>query len=306
MLQLSDNMRGAVFMMVCMAAFVLNDALTKTVADELTVFQAMFLRGLVATVLIGAVAARRGVLLYRIAREDFRPLGLRLIGAVGSTVCFLNALFHMPLPNVSAISQSMPLAMTLGAALFLAEPVGWRRYLAIGIGFSGVLIIVRPGAEGFNEASLWAIASVGFATLRDLATRRMSRGMPSLFVALTNAVAVAVVGGAVAAFQPWQDVSATSFGILALAALFLFAGYMFNVMSMRHGEIGFVAPFRYTVLIWALLIGALAFGEIPDSQTLLGAAIVVGTGIYTFYREERLRRRALRRPGGLASGKMPV
>lgn len=296
MLQLSDNMRGAVYMMGAMAAFVLNDALTKTVAGELTVFQTMLLRGVVATALVAAVAARRGVLFHRVARADIRPLALRLVGAVGSTVCFLNALFHMALPNVSAISQSMPLAMTLAAALFLGESVGWRRYLAIGIGFGGVLIIVRPGTEGFNQASLWALASVGFATLRDLSTRCMSRTMPSLFVAFTNALAVAVVGAAVAPFQPWHAVSASSFAALALAALVLVSGYLFNVLSMRHGEVGFVAPFRYTVLIWAILIGALVFGEIPDGRTLAGAAIVVGTGIYTLYREERQRRRALRRP----------
>jgi drug/metabolite transporter (DMT)-like permease len=183
----------------------------------------------------------------------------------------------------------MPLAVTLGAALFLREPVGWRRYLAIAIGFGGVLVIVQPGAEGFTTYALWAVAAVGFMVLRDLSTRRLSRGVPSLFVAFTTAAGITVTGGAVSAFQPWADVPVQTLGTLLVAAVFLFVGYLFNVMTMRSGEIGFVAPFRYTILIWAILLGILVFDEYPDAGMLTGSAIVVGTGAYAFYRERRLR-----------------
>jgi len=127
----------------------------------------------------------------------------------------------------------MPLAVTLGAALFLREPVGWRRYLAIAIGFSGVLVIVRPGADGFNTYALWALAAVGFMVLRDLSTRQLSREIPSIFVALTTAVGITVAGGAVAAFQPWQPVSAQATGTLAAAAVFLFFGYLLFQVPVR-------------------------------------------------------------------------
>ncbi|HSF96988.1 MAG TPA: DMT family transporter [Thermohalobaculum sp.] len=302
MAPLSDNMRGAVYMMVCMAAFVINDALMKSVSGGLTVFQAMFLRGIAATTLVGLLAAYKGALLHRPAPGDGRLLVTRLVGEIGGTICFLTALFHMPIANATAILQSMPLAVTLGAALFLREPVGWRRYLAIAIGFSGVLVIVRPGAEGFNTYALFAVTAVAFMVLRDLSTRRLSRSVPSLFVAFTTAAAITLTGGAVSAFQPWPEVPMTTVGTLAVAAGFLFVGYLFNVMTMRSGEIGFVAPFRYTILIWAILLGVVVFGEIPDSQMLAGSAIVVGTGVYTFYREQRLRIAERRGAKALAPG----
>ena len=290
MAPLSDNLRGAVYMMLAMAGFVMNDTLVKTVAGEMSIFQAMFLRGLVAIALIGVLTVRSGALRHRLTPGTRRLLGLRTVGEVGGTVCFLTALFNMPLANATAILQSMPLGVALAAAVFLGESVGWRRYLAIGTGFGGVLIIVRPGSEGFSAYSLWAVAAVGFLVLRDLATRRLSHAVPSLLVTFLTALVVTFTGGMVTAFQPWQPVTAGTMGVLAVAASFLFVGYLFSVMTMRHGEIGFVAPFRYTIMIWAILLGMVVFGDFPDRMTLLGSTIVVGTGVYAFYREQRLRR----------------
>ena len=175
---LSENARGAIFMMIGMAGFVFNDTLMKMVSNELTVYQAVFLRGLMVTVMLAAFALNRGVLMPRIGGANLRLLGLRLVAEIGGTTCFLTALFHMQIANTTAILQSMPLAVTLAAALFLGEPVGWRRYAAITVGFVGVLIIIRPGSEGFSLYSLWALAAIGFMVLRDLSTRRLSRDVP--------------------------------------------------------------------------------------------------------------------------------
>jgi drug/metabolite transporter (DMT)-like permease len=182
MTPLSDNMRGAVFMMLSMAGFSLNDAFLKTVAGELPLFQAVFLRGLIVVALTGALGWSQGAFAYRPGRRDRRLIGWRCLGEIGGTICFLTALFNMPIANASAILQSVPLAVTLGAALFLGEPVGWRRYLAIGVGFMGVLVIVRPGAEGFNAYALWAVAAIGFIVVRDLSTRSLSPGAPALAI----------------------------------------------------------------------------------------------------------------------------
>src|SRR5689334_17837552 len=167
------------------AAFTLNDTITKSVTSELNIGEIIVVRGLFAMVLIASFAAWRGAL-RPVSTLFIRPVGLRVIGEIGGTLTFLSAIAHMPLANAAAIFQALPLIITLGAALIFGEPVGWRRWLAIAIGFVGVLIIVRPGTAGFNEFSLLALLSVAFCTLRDLATRRIPTEIPSLFIALTT------------------------------------------------------------------------------------------------------------------------
>lgn len=285
---LSDNVRGAVYMMLSMAGFVLNDTLMKSLSDDLPMFQAIFLRGAFATLLIGLLAWHRRVLWYRPPRAAFKFMSLRVIGELGATVFFITALFNMPIANATAILQVSPLAVTLGAALFLGEAVGWRRYSAIIVGFLGVMLIVRPGSDGFTIYSVYALAAVVFFVLRDLVTRRLPADVPSLFVTVISSVMVMVMAGAVTLAQSWQPVTLTQIGILALAAVFVLIGYLFGVMTMRVGEISFISPFRYTVLVWAMILGFVVFGDIPDIFTLAGSTIVVLTGLYAFHRERKL------------------
>lgn len=288
--RLSDNMRGALLMMLTMAAYTFNDACIKSVANDLPLFQAVFLRGVMTSAMLAGFALWRGELRLYIPRGDRLTLFLRLAGEVGATIFFLQALFNMPIANVTAVMQSLPLAITLAGAVFLGERVGWRRYGAIAIGFAGVMLIVRPGADGFDVYSLSALVAVGFVVLRDLTTRRLSGHMPSMTVALMTALSITALGAVGSLYGGWQPVSGRSIGLLALAAVFIFAGYLFSVMVMRVGEISFTAPFRYTGLVWAILLGIVVFGEIPDTLMLVGSFVVVGMGIYTFYRERRLSR----------------
>ncbi len=289
MQNLSDNVRGALFMSISMAGFALNDATIKLISGELGFYQIIFLRGIFATLLIGLLVRQRGALFYLPSRRDAGIMAVRAAAEVGGTLCFLTALFNMPIANATAILQALPLAVTLAAALFMGEKVGWRRYTAIAVGFTGVLIIVRPGGEGFNAYALWAVAAVGFIVLRDLTTRRLSAGIPSAYVALSSSLVLTAVGGLLALTVPWPPVSASALAMLAGAAGFLFFGYLFAVMTMRVGEVSFVSPFRYSVLIWAILLGLLLFGEVPDGWTLFGSLVVVGMGIYSFYRERRVK-----------------
>ena len=212
---LSDNARGALFMMASMAGFSLNDALIKSVSDDLPLFQAVFLRGLVATALIGAVAWSQDVFRFRPGRRDRRMIGQRAFAEIAGTACFLTALFNMPIANATAILQSVPLAVTLGAALFLGESVGWRRYLAIGIGFIGVLIIVRPGSGGFNAYALLAVGAVGFIVLRDLSTRSLTPEAPAAYVVFMTSTAITAVAGLAAVLTDWRPFDAMH--LLALA-----------------------------------------------------------------------------------------
>jgi drug/metabolite transporter (DMT)-like permease len=290
---LSDNMRGAVFMTVSMAGFCLNDALIKSVSDDLPLFQAIFLRGIAATALIGLLAISQGAFRFRPGRHDRRMIGQRAFAEICGTLCFLTALFNMPIANATAILQSVPLAVTLGAALFLGEKVGWRRYAAIGVGFVGVLIIVRPGSDGFNVYALLALVTIVFIVLRDLSTRSLTPDAPAVYVVFVTACAMTATAGLLAALTEWRPASAANYATLFASGGFLLVGYIFGVKTMRTGEIGFTQPFRYTLIIWATLAGILMFDEWPDLWTIVGSAIVIATGVFTFQRERWL---GLRRP----------
>jgi drug/metabolite transporter (DMT)-like permease len=285
---LSDNVRGAIYMMLSMAGFVINDTLMKSLSADLPMFQAIFMRGVFATVLIGLLAWHRRALLHRPSRRTGGIISLRVIGELGATVCFITALFNMPIANATAILQVSPLAVTLGASLFLGEAVGWRRYSAIMIGFLGVMLIVRPGSDGFTIYSIYALAAVVFFVLRDLVTRRLPHDVPSLFVTVVSSVSVTLMAGACVAAESWEPMTLKQLLVLLMAAVFVLVGYLFGVMTMRVGDIGFISPFRYTVLIWAIILGFAVFGDIPDSLTLIGSTIVVLTGLYAFYRERKL------------------
>lgn len=288
----SENLRGAAYMTFAMMAFSVNDIITKSFTGELGVGQMVLLRGLFAIVLVFLLARVLGQL--RPLRMAFHPLvALRSLGEVIASYAFITALFHMPIANVSAVMQALPLALTLAAAVFFKESVGWRRLSAVAIGFIGVLIIVRPGAQAFNVYSLYVIVAVLGCVVRDISTRKLTTDVPTLFVTLVTTVLVTAMGGFLALFQPWQPVTQSHLALLAACSIFLLAGYYFAVTAMRVGEIGFVSPFRYSVLLFAIAGGALVFSEIPDATTLVGAAIVVATGIYTLYRERLVRRQSI-------------
>ncbi|QIE55725.1 DMT family transporter [Pikeienuella piscinae] len=283
-----ENLRGAALMMAAMVAFILNDTLLKTLSGEVPVLQAVFVRGLFAVVLIGGLAAYRGETRLRALppRDRWRGI-LRALAEVGATICFLTALFAMPIANVTAIMLASPMVLTMIGATLLGESVGWRRWSAIFAGFAGVLLIVKPGTEAFNYASLWAVGAIFFVCIRDLATRRLSPSTPSVLISLITAVAITILGGLAVLIEGWAPMQAAHVGRLALAALFVFAGYTLSVMTMRVGDMGFVTPFRYTMLIWALLLGWAVFGDTPGPLTLAGAGLVVCAGVYSFLRAGR-------------------
>lgn len=288
----NDNFRAAVVMVLTMACYTLNDTFMKSVSGELPLGQAIFMRGCMVSVLVGVYAWRSGQLRVRIGKSDWWLTGWRVLGEALAAGLFLTAVFNMPLANATAILQIVPLAVTLAGAAFLGEPLGWRRITAILVGFAGVVLIVRPGADGFNVYAICALASVAAVVLRDLATRSLSAKVPSATVALIGAAGVAVLGALMGLGEQWVVPYPGSMLRLLGSALFLLAAYMLTIYVMRIGEIGYVAPFRYTGLIWALILGWLVFGEWPDAITLIGCAIIVGSGVYTVLRGQRVKRQA--------------
>ncbi|GGW32020.1 membrane protein [Gemmobacter lanyuensis] len=288
---MSDNRRGAILMNVAMLAFTLNDTCMKLVTTTLPLFQAITLRGVLTTAALLILARWQGVALWPPVARDRRIVALRSGAEVLATVTFLVALTQMPLANLSALMQSLPLAVTLAAVVFLRDPIGWRRMVAIMIGFAGVLLIIKPGAEGFDRWSLLGLASVLCVVVRDLSTRAIGATVSSTTVAVWAGVAVTLLGLVGSIWQGWQPVEGAEAGLIFLAAANLIVGYLTVVMTMRVGDVGFVAPFRYMALLWAIVLGFAVFGAWPDLLTLIGALIVVATGIFTF-----LRGRAAARP----------
>lgn len=272
-------------MSISMAGFTLNDTLVKLASASMNMGQVMFIRGLFATLFVCLLAWQRGAL-ARPAAAWHPMIGLRVIGELGGTIFYLIALASLPIANVSAVFQALPLAVTMAAALFLGEGVGWRRWLAIAVGFAGILIITRPGFEGFTIYSVYTLVCVAFCALRDLATSRIPGDVPTLYVSTITAIVVTVFGaGLIVPMGGWSPLSLENTGYLAVAAVLLLFGYQFIILAMRTGEVSFIAPFRYTSLLWALVMGFVVFADVPDTAMLTGAALVIGSGVYTLYRE---------------------
>lgn len=285
-----DNLRGAGIMVLSMAAFTTNDAAMKAVTQTLPLMQAITLRGIAIVLILLVVAARDGGLVLRMGRRDAVMTGLRVLGEVGSTILYLSALQHMALGDLSAIMQSLPLLVTLAAALIFGERIGWRRLSAVAVGMVGVLLILRPGTSAFDIWSVLALGSVLLVMLRDLATRGISRGMRSSTVALSAAIGVTVSAWIWPSGEVWRMPTTGEGGLILVAAALLAIGYLSAVAAMRVGDISFVAPFRYASLIVAITLGLLVFGEWPDPWTWAGSALVVGAGVYVIWREARLER----------------
>ncbi|MFL4469983.1 DMT family transporter [Tateyamaria armeniaca] len=288
---MSPNTLGAVLMMASMAAFTLNDTLIKLTQGAMPLAQLLFLRGVLSTVLIYALARYLGSLRFEVARRDWWLIGLRAATEVGAAYFFVTALLNMPLANVTAILQALPLTVAVAAALVFREPLGWRRMSAILIGFMGMLLIVRPGGDGFSLWSAYALMAVVCVTVRDLATRRLSADVPSMTVTLVSSLVVTLSFGAASIVTEWVPVTWLLAALIAGASVFIMGAYFFSIRAMRVGDIGFIAPFRYTGLVWALVLGWLVFGDWPSNLTLLGALIVVATGLFTLYRERKVSQR---------------
>jgi drug/metabolite transporter (DMT)-like permease len=284
---LSKNVEGALFMASAMAAFAVGDTMSKLLVTNMNVGQIIFLRGFATTSIVALIVWRLRAFCHPRLLLD-RMLFLRICFEVLATTTYITALGLTPFANVSAIQQAIPLVATFGAALFFGEKVGWRRWMAILVGLIGVLIILRPGSDGLAAGALFAISGMLFTASRDLATRAVDRAIPSSMITLCTSAFVTIAGGVlVGPLGGWTPITSDSWIFLGIGAVAAMIGYQAAILGMRTGEVSFVSPMRYLSLIFSATAGFFVFGEYPDYGTLLGAAIVIGAGIYTFYREAR-------------------
>lgn len=305
-LDASWNRQGAIFMVLAMACFAVEDALLKTAAQSLPVGQVLLGFGLIGLAVQSALARAAGERAF-VPAMGSRVMVTRSLFEVVGRLFFMLAIALTPLSTASAILQAAPLVVIAGAAIFFGERVGVRRWLAVVLGFAGVLIILRPGAEGFGILSLLAvIATLGFAG-RDLATRAAPGSMSHRQLGVLGFTMLVVAGLIALPFGKapvWPG---------QLAALCLVTGALSGVVAynalttaMRTGEVGAVTPFRYTRLVFAMLAGIVMFREQPDLWTVAGSVIVVGAGIVALSFPGRQAAPAPRRADIPPCGKYPA
>jgi drug/metabolite transporter (DMT)-like permease len=289
---MSENLKGILAMLVSAVGFVTNDATVKFITQELPNGQIIFLRGLVATALMGLVTSMMGG--WRSPAVLFKPaMTIRLAGAALATLFIVAGLRHMPLATTNAILQVSPLLVTAGAAVLLGAHVGWRRWTASFVGFVGVLLIVQPGMDGFVPEAWLVLAALLGSSARDLTTRFVDPSVPSIFVTFATSAAITLVGLGLMPFEHWVVPSPRALWLILLASGCLFVAYHFGVVAMRTGEIPVVAPFRYTSVVVALILGFAIWGYVPDALSFTGISLIVLAGLYLLIRERSsLRRRA--------------
>jgi drug/metabolite transporter (DMT)-like permease len=286
-LSIAANRKGIMAMCLAMALFIANDALVKYVSASLPAAQLIFIRGLFATSLLLTAALLMGALRPAALLQDgaWRQLTQRTVLARAvldalATMAYLSSLFHLPIGNASAINMASPMFIAMYAAVVWRERVGPARWLAIAAGFVGVLLIVQPAADAFNAWSLMCLFATLLHTARDLITRNIALTVPSILITLTTSTAVVLLTGPWSLLQGWQPVNGNQLGLLAGASVFLSAAYYMVIVGMRSGELSLVAPFRYTALIYALLLGWLVWGDVPNVMAWSGIALMVVAGLF--------------------------
>lgn len=284
------NRRGVLAMAAGMASFVANDAIVKLVSQSLPSGQLIFLRGVFATVLLLVVLAAMGLLRDIPLLRDRRVV-LRAFLDACATLTYLTSLFHLPIGNATAINMATPLFITLFAVIAFKEQVGGARWLAIVTGFTGVLLVVQPSGAAFNAYALLCLGGTLLHASRDLLTRTIDRAIPSLLITFSTAIAVTLLSGLWSLQQEWRPASWQGLGLLAAASVFLSIGYFMLTIAMRAGEMSVIAPFRYAGLLFALLLGFVVWGDVPNAVAWAGIALLVGAGLYVLH-SERSRSRA--------------
>ncbi len=283
-----DNFRAALLMVAAMAGFALEDLFLKQATATLPVGQVIVLLGGGGTLAFVLLLRRRGLgflspLLF------VRQVMVRNLAEAAAAGSIVSALALVPLATFSAILQASPLVITLGGALFLGERVGWRRWSAIVVGFCGVILILRPGTPEFRPEHLLVVAAVGALAVRDLVTRRIPGRVATLQLAAWGMAATIPVGlGVMLLAGTPPRLAAEGLGYSLAGMSVGIAAYYAITLATRTGEVAVVAPLRYVRLVFALGLAVAVLGERPDAMTLAGAALVVGSGLYTLLREARL------------------
>jgi len=277
-------------MVVAMGAFTIEDMLIKGAAKNVSIGFVLALFGIGGTVIFTLLTWRRRETVFHSTILS-RPILLRAVCEVTGRLAFALAITLSALSSASAILQATPLIAMIGAAIFFNEKIGVTRWLAALVGFTGVLMIIRPGVDSFEAASLFAlVATLGFAG-RDLATRAAPGVLSNVQLGVYGFFVLIPTGIAMHFYNPGNiDIDVTASLQITGAIIFGVTAYNALTIAMRSGDVSVVSPFRYTRLLFAMLIGILVFGEAPDKATVMGSALIVLSGIYILMHHRKTAR----------------
>ena len=288
---MTENFRGALLMTICMGAFVLNDAFVRLAGSSLPLGQILFLRGLLTTFILLMVGIYSGAFKLIVSKADKWRIFFRSIAEALTAYFFLTAVMNMPFANVTAILQILPITVTLAAALVFKEKVGIFRISLILIGFLGVMMIINPTANGFNIYAIYALIAVFLITLRDLITRKLSSKVSTLLPTVSASVGVLLFSVFLLINTPFQPLNTQNSLFIFLSAFFIIFGYYTAVLVMRSGEISFISLFRYSAILFALILGLFFFDEKPDITAFLGILLVMLAGIVLMIRNNSVQKK---------------
>lgn len=287
---MTGQTRGILWMSASVVVFIFNDALIKLAAETMPAIQAIGLRGVFATLWCGLALLLSGAW-RQVPTITHRSVLARGVLEASASTFYLVALFHIPFAIATAVNMSTPLFLAILAVVVLREDVRWRRWCAIALGFAGVLMVIQPRP---GDANLWTWVVVFASFLgasRDILGRYVPRHVPSLVVSLGSALALAFVGCAWTTVVGWQPMSPRGVGLVAASSLLLAIGYQTLMLALRSkAEISVMGAFRYGSVLWALVIGFVVWGDLPNELALAGIVVVVASGLYILRRQ---RERAL-------------
>ncbi len=282
----SGHWRGVLFMLLGTALFTFNDALGKWMVASVAVGQLLFIRSATALVVLLPAVHKAGWRKVFVLQQPGQH-ALRLAFIVAEVFCFYLAVRHLPLADVMAVYQATPLIVTILAIPLLGEAVGWRRGLAVGIGFIGVLLVLQPDGGVFTAPALIALGGSFTYALSMVATRKL-RETNSLSLIVYHSIAVGGVGLLTLPWG-WEPVDLPGIGYLALIGVVATAAHMCMNQSLKLAPAAVVVPFTYTSLLWAILLGWLFFADLPTPLMLLGAGIIVASGLFVLHRERQIK-----------------
>ena len=279
---------GIGLMVLGIFLFCCNDALGKWLLGSYSVWQMLVIRSIGAIALLSPLIWREGKAAFAGAPRPGLQV-LRVSLSVTESIMFFVALSYLPLADTVTFYLAAPIYVTAISALFLKERVGWRRWSAVVAGFVGVIIALRPSTATLTWPALIAIVgSLGFAVF--LIITRMLRGTSDVVMVSGQFGAMLVVSGAVAPIG-WIAPSALDFGLMLVLGVVAMTAFACMNRSLKLAPASVVVPYQYTMIVWAVVLGWLVFGDVPDAFTLTGAAIIIGAGLYILWREQIVARR---------------